>query len=370
MKVHIITGHFYPQLHPRAFRANELALEFARRGYEVKVTNCWTINGFDYDGYAKENNIKVVNLGLFHSNMDNVVGNAVTSIYRKGLLGKWKNYYLGGSLFIRGPIIARGLSIDDDTDFVIASSMPFTCHYGLSKYIKKNGKKWTAIADSGDPFYGSEQSPKAFWFKYVTRSVYKKFDYLTIPTENAIRLYSPVIDSEKIKIIPQGFRMDNLKLYQGDFDTELVRFAYAGVFYRDIRNPSFLFDYLESLDRPFEFYVFMREKDDFIDELLQDRPYLRSKIRLVYSKPHDELLYELSRMHFLINIENESNTQMPSKLIDYGMTKRPVFSCKKSTFQKEKLDRFLQGNYEGRYEIDIDRYNIVNVANEFLKLVK
>lgn len=370
MKIHILTGHFYPQLHPRAFRANELALEFARRGYDVTVTNCWTIKDFDYDGYAKENNIRIVNLGLFHSNIDNEVGNAVTSFYRKGLLSKWKNYYLGGSLFIRGPIIAKNLTIDDDTDLVIASSMPFTCHYGLAQYIKKHGKKWIAIADSGDPFFGSEQSPKAIWFKHITKSVYKSFDYLTIPTENAIKLYTPVIEKEKIRIIPQGFRMDNLKLYQGNFDNEVVRFAYAGVFYRDIRNPSFLFDYLENIDRPYEFYVFMREKDGIMDELLQERPNVKSKIKLVYSKPHDELLYELSRMHFLLNIENESNTQMPSKLIDYGMTKRPVFSCKKSTFQKEKFDRFLMGNYDGQYEIDVDQYNIVNVAGSFLKLVK
>lgn len=369
MKIHIITGHFYPQLHPRAFRANELALEFARRGYDVTVTNCWTINGFDYDEYARKNGFKIRNLNLFHSNLDNEVGNSVTNIYRSGIISKLKNYLLAGSLFYRGPLIAKGIQISDDTDLVITSSQPFTCHYGLSLYIKKHGKKWPVVADSGDPFYNSEQSPKAFWFYFITKSIYKKFDYLTIPTENAIPLYAPVIEESKIRIIPQGFRMDNLKLYKGDFKG-VPRFAYAGVFYQDIRNPSFLFDYLASKDSPFEFYLFMREKDAFVDELIKERPSLKDKIKIAYSKPHDELIYELSRMNFLINIENDSNTQMPSKLIDYGMTGRPIFSCKRDTFSKEKFDGFMKGNYEGDYKVDVQKYNIVNIANNILKLVK
>ena len=368
MKIHILTGHYHPQLHPRAFRANELAMEFKRRGYDVTVTNCWRIDGYDYETYAKEQGIQVKNLDILHSGMDNQVGSASKPSFRKGLLNKWKNYLLAGSLFYRGPLIGKRLEIDDDTDLVIALSTPFTCLYGLSYYTRKHGKKWVAIADSGDPFYGSKQTPKAIWFKFIEKGVYKKFDYLTIPTENAIPLYASMIKKEKIRIIPQGFKMDNLRLFEGERGKK-VRFAYAGVFYWDIRNPEFLFQYLDALtDEDYEFYVYMRAVDARLVAELEKYPNLNNKINVQYSLPHDELLYELSKMHFLVNIENLSNTQMPSKLINYGMTGRPIFSCKKDTFEPTKFDDFMKGDYTGKYNIDVKQYDIRHIADQFLLL--
>lgn len=368
MKIQIITGHFYPQLHPRAFRANELALEFAKRGYEVTVTNCWTITDFDYASYEKANNLKLVNLGLSHSASDCSSKKAMFSSNNKvsSYLRFLKEYLFAGTIPVRSRKIARNLSISNDTDFVIALSTPFSCLWGLSQYVSRNGKMFVAIADSGDPFYYSKQYSKAPWFKMIERGVYKKFDYLTIPTENAIQLYSPLIPEEKIKIIPQGFRMDNLNLYKGDFEGP-VRIAYAGVFYRDIRNPEFLFQYLSQCKTDFELYLFMRNRDTLIDEFIEKYPSLKEKV-FVSALPHDELLYELSRMHFLVNIENLSNTQMPSKLIDYGMAGRPIFSCNEKTFSPAKLDNFMTGNYEGQFEVDVQRYNIRRIADEFMEL--
>ena len=160
--------------------------------------------------------------------------------------------------------------------------------------------------------------------------------------------------------------MDNLNLYKGDYYGP-VRIAYAGVFYRDIRNPEFLFRYLAQSKREFELYLFMRSRDSLIDEYMVKYPSLQGKIK-VSSLPHDELLYELSRMHFLVNIENLSNTQMPSKLIDYGMSGRPIFSCNEKTFSPEKLNRFMDGDYTGKMEIDVQRYNIKRIVEEYIEL--
>lgn len=367
MKIHIITGHFYPQLHPRAFRANELALEFVRRGHQVTVTNCWTIKGFDYEGYTKENGIdEIRNLNFFNTTAEGANGVSTKPSKLKKTINFLKEYLIAGGVLPRAHKMAGLLNISDDTDLVIALSTPFTCLLGLSWYIKRKGKFFVTIADSGDPFYYSKQYSKAPWFKVLERGVYERFDFLTIPTENAIPLYSQLIDEKKIKIIPQGFRMDNLNLYKGSFDGS-VRIAYAGVFYRDIRNPEFLFHYLAQSGKEYELYLFMRNRDMLIDEYLEKYPSLKGKIK-VSSLPHDELLYELSRMHFLVNIENLSNTQIPSKLIDYGMAGRPIFSCNEKTFSKEKMDRFMNGDYTGKFEVDVQRYNIRRIAEEFLEL--
>lgn len=343
-----------------------MAIELTKRGHKVVVTNLTTVEGADYASYTNDTGVEVRNLGLYHLKKD-----ALENVSNSWLHHKTRfciEYFLAGNLFKQSKCIADRINIDKDTDAVISLSTPFMDILAISKYVDKHGKRFVSIADSGDPFYYSKQSKKAPWFRWVEKNAYKKYDYLTIPTENAIPLYSSLIDKSNIKIIPQGFRMDNLNLYKGSFDGP-VRMAYAGVFYWDIRNPEFLFSYLDRLNTDYEFYLFMRNRDALVDELLEKYPSVKERT-YVKSLPHDELIYELSRMHFLINIENISNTQMPSKLIDYGMTGRPIFSCNSANFSADKFDRFLKGDYADAYKVDIQKYNIVNIADQFEELIK
>ena len=122
MDIHIISGHFYPQLHPRAFRANELALEFSRRGHNVTVTNCWTMTDFDYVEYAKENNLRIVNLGLTQTKSDQNGKKAMFSAGNKlsSFLRFLKEYLLAGSIPMRTNRRAQNLAIAPNTDLVIA----------------------------------------------------------------------------------------------------------------------------------------------------------------------------------------------------------------------------------------------------------
>lgn len=370
MNISILTGTFFPNIHPRAFRAKELAEEFERQGHHVTVINLRTVDGFNYDEYAKKHNLKIINLGIFNENR------LEQKAARKKSNSWWERkkrflieYLFNGYLFSYGPRIAKKLNCLKSSDMVIALSTPFPCHYGFYKYVKKNGRDFVAILDSGDPFYNSHQTPRAFWFKYLAKEVYRNCDFLTIPTENAISLYTPLISKEKIKVIPQGFNMRNLKVYSGN-RTAPVKFAYAGVFYWDIRNPEFIFKVLENIQVDYEFYIFMRYKDARLDDVLEKYPNVRRHIKMQFRVPHDELIYELSKMHFLLNIENLSNTQMPSKLIDYGIVKRPILSCNENNFEESKLLRFLNGDYRGSYEVNVDEYNIEVIASKFLDLYR
>ena len=365
MNIHILTAHFYPQLHPRAFRSSELAAELVKRGHRVTVTNLTTVEDFDYMSFTEKTGVDVRNLGLYHLKTDNLENVQNTWLYHTYRF--LVEYLFAGNLFRHSSIIAKRINIDHDTDAVIALSKPFMNVLAISRYVKRHGKKFVTIVDSGDPFSNSKQTKTAFWFKWVEKWTYKFYDYLTIPTENAIPLYAPMIDKEKIRIIPQGFRMDSLKLYEGSFDGP-IRMAYAGVFYFDIRNPEFLFAYLNTLSIDYEFYLFMRDCNALVDDLLAKYPSVKPHVR-ISTMPHDELITELSRMHFLINIENLSNTQMPSKLIDYGMTGRPIFSCNKTNFSPEKFNRFVNGDYSEAYNVDVKKYDIRVIAQQFENLI-
>lgn len=371
MNIVIISSFFFPVIQPRSFRATELSKEFARRGHRVSVITMNTVDDFDYDSYEKEHGIEICRETIIRQD-----GTAVAAANSRKMrrVEKWARAAVGylfcGRMIQYAHLMYKALlrqNCLDEADMVIALSTPFCIHWALSKYVKKKGKYFVTIADSGDPFYYSKQWKLAPWFKYIERNVYKQMDYLTIPTANAIPSYDTLIPKEKIRVIPQGFDMSHLNLYQGGFG-ETVHIAYAGVFYWGIRNPEFLFDYLDKCSKDYVFHLYLRYRDAVLDQTINKYPNLRSRLRVEYNVPHDKLLYKLSKMHFLINIENLSNTQIPSKLIDYGMTGRPILSCNETNFSSDVMEQFLSGDYHQRYSINLDDYNIINVADQFMAL--
>ena len=67
LRIVIVTAYYYPLNVPRAFRATELAHEFARRGHQVTVINAITV--LNSDGVLlsidKTPNVKLINLHAF-----------------------------------------------------------------------------------------------------------------------------------------------------------------------------------------------------------------------------------------------------------------------------------------------------------------
>lgn len=242
---------------------------------------------------------------------------------------------------------------------------------GLALFIRENKFPNTLyVADSGDPFYRSQQTKRAFYFYFLEKYVYKKFKYLSVPAEESVGAYSGLIEDFKIKIIPQGFNLEKVKLSKPKEQDKIV-FAYSGVFYSDIRNPEFLFQALLNLDIDYQFDIYLREKEDFSTRLLKIyKELLGDKLNIKYGLIREDLLYELSSVDFLINIENRTSTQIPSKLIDYAITKRPIYSCNSENYKEEDFLRFLNRDYSSSKYVDASKYDIKIIAGKFINLLK
>lgn len=375
MKIAILTAVFHPELHPRAFRAYELAKEYAIQGHDVEVFLLTRIKGFDYEQLSQELHIKITILPLYTRELG-----AENIFQQTNPLLRWIHwgyrwlleYLLAGNLFAYSTRIAECLKHEmQQKDMVIALSTPFMNLLGLAKYVHahKAQSKTIYIADSGDPFYYSQQTKRALYFKWVEKWVYRHFDYLSIPTSDAIPAYAPLIPKEKIQIIPQAFNMRDVHLSPAP-TSDIPTFAYAGVFYQDIRNPEFLFKHLCTLTEDFRFHVYLRHRDPHITSVLDKyQKQLGEKLIIHYSVKRTDLLYRLSECHFLINISNTTSTQLPSKLIDYGITKRPVYSFDKQSFNPQVFTAFMHGDYTHAMPIDIRPYDIEVVTKQFLELV-
>jgi len=374
MKILILTGHFYPELHPRAFRANELACEFSRNGHDANVAILRTIANFDYEKYQKESNLKIQKLNLYNQ-LDILLPEPYSSS-NKFLLwfeNKYRfilDYFIGGLLFVNAVKIKKNIKLTNDYDLVISLSTPFMNHLGMALVKKQiTNPRTIFVADSGDPFYRSQQTKRAPYFYYLEKYIYKKFDFLTVPAEASLNAYKGLIELNKIKIIPQGFNMENIKLGKVS-PSEKITFAYSGVFYLDIRNPEFLLKTLVDLDIDFRFDIYLRHKDVAVTNLLKKyTPLLGDKVSITYGIKRDDLIYNLSTVDFLVNIDNLTTTQIPSKLIDYAITKRPIYSCNSTNYYKDDFLRFLRRDYSKSKYIDVSPYDIKKVTNQFIELI-
>ena len=263
------------------------------------------------------------------------------------------------------PMIRRAIKKEKNIDILISIAVPYVNHFAIASLKNTNAKCW--ISDCGDPFTGNPFHKFPAYFKYLERHWCKKTDYIVVPFEEAKTGYLKEF-RDKIKVIPQGFSFDNIKLakYQKN---NIPTFAYSGAVYKDLRDPSKFLDFLAKLDIPFKLIVYTVKGSIFeqYTTLLKDKIELREYVK------RDKLIHELSKFDFLINIKNNSGVQQPSKLIDYATSKRPIITISSSFDETEKniFSEFLSGNFTNQTIIEnIERFDIKNVIKEFINLYK
>jgi len=363
-KILLVSASFYPVNSPRSFRTSELANEFARQGHEVTVYI--PFNGYDYSDYAKESNIRLKDLGNINFRKIAITGKGVGRLIRRitrrtlGLLFE----YPGIELMYK---VSKRLKSEENYDMLISIAVPFTVHWGVAKARNKHHRiadVW--VADCGDPYMGSttDSFGKPFYFRYIEKWFSRKADFITIPFEGARKGYYPEFH-DKIRVIPQGFRLDNISLPEYSKNTEYPVFAYAGGFIPGRRDPTVMLNFLSESGRQFRFIVYTSQAD----LLLPFKNILKEKLEIRNYVPREELLKILSGMDFLINFDNNTHTQLPSKLIDYAITGRPVLNITSQTDFSVLLE-FMDGNYNRKMKLgDPENYNIRMVTGKFVQLL-
>lgn len=365
-KILIISQTIFPAKFPRSYRATELAKELAKQGHDVIIYA--TLGNFDYSAFEKENNLKVKNIGKMWFAKTNSVDAGNRTFFDKAL----------GRIFnrlIEFPDIELMFRMHDilknerNIDLLISVAMPHPIHWGCamarSLNSKRFPKKWAA--DCGDPYMGNKfkKNKPLFYFKYLEKWFCKNADYITIPVEGARVGYYPEFQT-KIKIIPQGFCFDNHDIQCKYSSNTIPTFAYSGIFYKGFRDPSSFLEYLTSVRTPFKFIIYTPDQSLINPFLIR----LKDKIEVRSYIPRNELIKTLSQMDFLINIENGTSVQSPSKLIDYAITKRPILSFTSDSVPESTFMEFLEGDYTNQFIVkDIDQYRIENVAKSFLDLL-
>ncbi len=363
-KILLVTNAFYPEISPRSYRATELAREFYRRGHDVVVIT--RFRNHDYSDFLRETSVvlkmwdggKLPEVGIARRNPWAFLSRAL----KRALLVLFEYPAIEDMFHVR-----KMLKRENGYDLMISFAVPYPVHWGVAWAMNRRKRiavKW--VADCGDPYMGDvlDSFRKPFYFGYLEKWFCKKADFITIPVQSAIDAYYPEFHG-KIKIIPQGFNFDISTPEQVKPDREGPEFAYAGRFLQGIRDPEPLLAFLSKIEMPFRFYVYT-DQPEYLKKYIDS---LKEKLIISDYIPREQLLKELSQMDFLINFDNNTSLNVPSKLIDYSITGRPVLNIKRD-FSAESVKNFLNGNYSDRMQLpDPMCYHIRIVSGQFLELL-
>jgi hypothetical protein len=362
LKILLVSRTFHPAISPRSFRTTELAMALRDRGHRVTVAI-----PTDFVATFMESQFS----GLLPIDLGPVKWEDISTFHPNRLISLAKRCirrFL--NLTIEYPdiqfrsLVSRAISRLSGFDMAISIAAPHSIHWGFARARKLNPsicKIW--VADCGDPFFGltTDNFRKPFYFSWLEKDFCRQADFITIPIETAQKAYFPEFHS-KIRVIPQGFRLpqkDELPSFQPN---PVPTFIYCGGFLPRIRDPRPLLDLLFNQKRPFNFicYTWQREFFEDYEEKLSGRLSIRSYL------PRDKMLPELARADFLLNLENPTDIQTPSKLIDYAIAQRPILSINSQAINKGVVEEFLNGDYSNKAVVpDPSFYDINHVASQF-----
>jgi hypothetical protein len=362
MKILIVSRSFYPENSPRSFRTTELALELRNRGHQVTVAiphnYIPTLKEQRFDGLLPLDLGEVYWPEIATSNSSRII-----SLTRRAIRRSLNLLLAYPELELRYRVI-RALSKASAYDLAISIAAPHSIHWGFSYVRKKNPRICrTWVADCGDPFVGVtiDTFKKPFYFSWIERDFCRHTDFISVPIETAKQAYLPEFHT-KIKVIPQGLRIPPPEAMPKYRPNPIPTFVFSGSFMPGIRDPRPLLDYLCQFERPFCFICYTKQPEMFAQysEKLGDKLCLRPYV------PREHLLTELAKADFLVNLENGTDRQLPSKLIDYSIASRPIISINSQCPDFKAMEEFLEGNYTRQMAVsDASNFDISKVAAQF-----
>ena len=367
-KILIVGRTFFPEQSPRSFRTTELAKELARQGHQVEVLLPQNIQEKIENEFDNALSIKFQYYGPLKWK----------AFGRSKIcwIGDWKRK-LGRLLFLLFEYpnieiyykLPQKLKRLKGYDLMVSIAVPHENHWAIAKVrTEANPIAKTWVADCGDPFMTNvlETIPPPFYFGALENSFLRKADFISVPTKTSAGAYNKLY-RDKFRVIPQGFNFEEVKIVDSKPLHNCPTFAYAGgVSATGIRSLHQVIKVLKEIDKPFKFYIFGSNAKAVLNEVVKG---YENEIILQNAIPRSKLLYKLSEMDFLVNLDNGTLLNTPSKLIDYALAQRPILNINPLHPNQEKIARFINGDYSEADVIEnLQDYNISNVVAKFLKL--
>lgn len=349
----LIVSHAYPPVrNARAFRWSALAELWASRGWDVQVVTSV------FPGARSNEKLRAVEIHrvgpVLLENVRSLLAplpsrvnsapinresplSALRSLLRRIFRtihdATWKQVYWPDStaLWISAAQrkAAEILAVDPHRR-VITVSLPFSDHLvGLRLKRHFADTKW--IVDIGDPFSIMTESPVNNHRLYSRKNrtaeseVLEQSDAVSVTTAETLKLYAGTFPrvAGKIKVIPP-LLIESPRTQGRPNPNTLV---FVGTLHRTVRSPSRVLTFFTGLlarsPRPYElhFYGNYAECADMFARLSTD---VKRHVHLHGVVDRSEAVTAMQSATALINIGNETDYQLPSKLVEYASIGKPI----------------------------------------------
>jgi len=373
-KILLVTHQFLPHQSPRTTRWKLIYDQLILDGFEVAVVT---------GTRQLENNPNIYYVG--NSKASSVVknlrdqSNTIQKSVFKHLIYKvlkkfyrffyktfaWPDY----TMFWLFSIWRNQKKIDIEYDVIVSVSLPFSSHVAAYIINKRRKKKW--IMDIGDPFSLKQNALENNKYLYKSLNYYfeNKFFNLAeqiIFTHNEAAIEHSKffnISNEKVLIgNPISSFDENIYLKSKNFDYSSlpINIGYFGILTKGVRSPEETLRFFNNSEILFNWFT----NQDSKNIVLQNKFDLANH-QFFEIVERDEALKKMSSsMHCLLSIGNLNSSQLPSKVIEYISTGKPVIhfaEIKNDPVIKlaDKFQNLIVVNKDSKLSQTLNQLNIV-----------
>ena len=352
MKLLIITYSYTPDLTPRAFRWSAVAAQLAQMGHDVHVlcaADPGTTAEAEYGGVTVYrvrdwllNASARVTVGAAMARPAEVPsrGGTLRAALRTSVRFLWRALYwpdYGCGWVIPAAWAARGLCATTSYDWIISVSHPFTGHVvGMLAKAGAPSSKW--FVDISDPFHFMREPAPNNWRLYswlnwiIERRVVANADAISVTTDATRQLYEAkfLLPIGKVSVMPPLLSLPATPEPSVRDDGTPIRLVFVGTLYRKLRSPKFLLNCFSSLastlpKQRLELHFFGAINDCAKD--LPSNPYSDNAVVFVHGLVgRVEVLRAMVDADVLVNIGNDSEAQLASKVIEYMAVGKPILN--------------------------------------------
>lgn len=403
MRLLILSFSYAPRSNPRATRWTTLAEHFAREGHSVTVVTSWQ------QGLPEQetsHGVQVYRIGLRSlerlrralsasrpaSKREEALGADIASSKLKfpssialRLLRAfnrmiWRNLWWPDSacIWLRPALkTARRLLEEQPADAVISVSPAFSAV--VAGYIlardRQRCRRW--IIDLGDPFsfmdYAMSNNALIYgwlnrWFEH---RAFLRTDGVSVTTDGTREMYRRLYPAcaGKITVIPPLLSPPpksavSMPFFRNSGPTRLV---FIGTLYRKLRRPDYLlqlFSAMHDLHPEFDCELHLiGDTHECKESLISYQDRLGE--RLIVHAPVDRSLaaQAVNEADILVNLGNATTYQLPSKLVEYAATGKPIISI--SGVISDSSELFLSSYPRALCMSDIGRSPTADQISQF-----
>lgn len=354
MRLLIVSYCFPPDMNPRAFRWGGLARYWAEQGHEVDVV-CGPGRSEPMPAGVRVHSVGFkLSAALRHSLQAtstapsgdlSAAGKPATPKLSVRLLKRlrdltWKQVYwpdYAGLWYFAAKRQVSTLLEERSYDVVVTVSNPYTCHL-LGPVVRRLRPQQRWIADIGDAFSIAPEvavnNPLLYERRNqrLERRVLEEADLVTVTNEFMADDYAAAFPEfvGKLRVVPPLLSIDETSPSGANvFPTDgRRRMVFTGRMYRDLRSPtSMLAAFRRLIQLPqhaaLDLHLFgahdeCRMAFETVQDLIGKRIFLHGVV------PRSTAVAALREADVLVNLGNTTRHQLPSKLVEYVSTGKPI----------------------------------------------